>query len=317
MKRIDYVDQISGLLIVYMILFHIFQFCDMRDVAHSCLMQTLSFFMFWFFYKSGMFYREKTCKEIAIWGGRKLMVPFVVFSIVGHLADCVHKIAMSDFCWMDLMLAPVKCVLAIGAVGGNLPLWFLPSLLAVQLAYAFLHRKIRDEWICMLGFVVAYLTYSQGWHKPLYVGNIALGLVAYSMGHLLRDKQYERTILLVCLATYVVTFIIQPSFIDIRANELASGYYPLAVLFGISGCLLINNLFRRLPFRLGLLEYIGIRSMRYYVIHWIVLCVCGWTLNLSGWSLFGTMLVACIIVLPLIDNVISVFRLEWVFGKTH
>lgn len=44
MKRIGYIDQISGLLIVYMILFHIFQFCDMRYLAHSCLMQTLSFF---------------------------------------------------------------------------------------------------------------------------------------------------------------------------------------------------------------------------------------------------------------------------------
>lgn len=70
MKREAYIDQISGLLIVYMIAFHAFQFCNMPDVIHSFPMQSLSFFMFWFFYKSGMFYRDKTCKEILVGGAK-------------------------------------------------------------------------------------------------------------------------------------------------------------------------------------------------------------------------------------------------------
>ncbi len=70
MKRVAYIDQISGLLIVYMIAFHAFQFCDMRDIAHSYPMQSLSFFMFWFFYKSGMFNRDKTCKKILVGGAK-------------------------------------------------------------------------------------------------------------------------------------------------------------------------------------------------------------------------------------------------------
>ena len=35
MKRVTYVDKISGLLIVYMILLHIFQFSGMSDTLHS------------------------------------------------------------------------------------------------------------------------------------------------------------------------------------------------------------------------------------------------------------------------------------------
>lgn len=70
-NRATYIDQISGLLIMYMILYHIFQWCDMSDICHSYWMQPLSFFMFCFFYKSGMFYRKKTCKEI-LRGDKKL-----------------------------------------------------------------------------------------------------------------------------------------------------------------------------------------------------------------------------------------------------
>lgn len=69
MQRVAYIDQISGLLIVYMIVGHAFAFCDMREIMQTHLMQILGFFMFWFFYKSGMFYREKSCSEITKRGG--------------------------------------------------------------------------------------------------------------------------------------------------------------------------------------------------------------------------------------------------------
>lgn len=318
MQRVEYIDQIAGLLIVYMIVYHALQFCDMWQVVNSHGMQLLAFFMFWFFYKSGMFAREKSCREILIWGGQKLMVPFVAFSVIGHFVECVHKVGIGELGWADMIWSPLKCLLAIGAVGGNLPLWFLPSLLAVQLLYALLHRKLCDDWIGILGFVVAYLTFLMEWHKPLYVGNIALGLFAYSMGHRLKDKQYEFSLFLLSLVTYVTAFAIQSSFIDFRMNDLVSGYYPLAVLFGLSGCILINNLFRKFSLRLKLLEYIGFRSMRYYVMHWIILCVCRWTLSLSGWSLFVAIVGSCIILLPLFDKAFSSFQLEWMFGmKTN
>lgn len=68
-QRDSSIDNISGLLIIYMILYHIFQMSGFRNAIHSNGMLPLSFFMFWFFYKSGMFYKEKTCKEILLGGG--------------------------------------------------------------------------------------------------------------------------------------------------------------------------------------------------------------------------------------------------------
>lgn len=67
-KRVTYVDQVSGLLIMYMILYHCLQWSGLNYVNKTYWMFPLSFFMFWFFYKSGMFYREKTCKEILTGG---------------------------------------------------------------------------------------------------------------------------------------------------------------------------------------------------------------------------------------------------------
>ena len=68
--RVIYIDQISGLLIIYMIVYHILQWCDLNYINRSYWMLPLSFFMFWFFYKSGMFYKEKTCNEIIIGGAK-------------------------------------------------------------------------------------------------------------------------------------------------------------------------------------------------------------------------------------------------------
>lgn len=67
-NRVPYVDHVSGLLIMYMILYHCLQWSDLNYVNRSCWMMPLSFFMFWFFYKSGMFCKEKTCKEILLGG---------------------------------------------------------------------------------------------------------------------------------------------------------------------------------------------------------------------------------------------------------
>lgn len=78
------------------------------------------------------------------------MIPFVVFSLVGHLLQCVKMFMEGDTNWVHYILSPIKLIILSGSVGGNLPLWFLTSLLAVQLMYTWLHKYVRDEWIVLL-----------------------------------------------------------------------------------------------------------------------------------------------------------------------
>lgn len=55
--RLDYLDAIAGLLIVRMILGHLFQCCLLTETETYWWMNTVfSFFMPWFFYKSGMLF---------------------------------------------------------------------------------------------------------------------------------------------------------------------------------------------------------------------------------------------------------------------
>ena len=67
-KRDISIDNITGILIIYMILYHIIQWRGMNNILSSYWMLPLSFFMFWFFYKSGMLYKDKTCKEVLLGG---------------------------------------------------------------------------------------------------------------------------------------------------------------------------------------------------------------------------------------------------------
>lgn len=69
-RRDSSIDKISGLLIIYMILYHIFQMSGFGDANHSYGMLPLSFFMFWFFYKSGMLQKDRSPKEILLGGVR-------------------------------------------------------------------------------------------------------------------------------------------------------------------------------------------------------------------------------------------------------
>ena len=66
MDRQNFLDGLAGLLIIDMILGHIVGFAGSTD---SSWLQPLSFFMFWFYFKSGMFYRPKERMQIIMGGG--------------------------------------------------------------------------------------------------------------------------------------------------------------------------------------------------------------------------------------------------------
>lgn len=303
-KRVTYVDQVSGLLIMYMILYHCFQWSELNYVNRTLWMLPLSFFMFWFFYKSGMFYRDKTCKEILFGGGKKLMVPYVVYSMIGYVLKCVQLLVGGDHDWVHYVLSPVKQIVLEGAVSGNMALWFLPSLLAVQALYALLRRRLGDVWIVIAGLLVAYMLYAVGFHKPLYVANIPLGLSVYGFGHLMRNVQYEKSVFALTGIAYLAIMLMMRSTIDFRTNMLHGGNYPVAVLFALSGCVVINNLFKRMPFRISVLEWIGKRSMNFYVMHWLVLLSCSIIFPYTGWAMLAVMVVACVVVLPMADRIL-------------
>ncbi|MCM1147036.1 MAG: hypothetical protein NC344_04230 [Bacteroidales bacterium] len=70
-NRYKALDNVAGLMIVYMIFGHCIQACDVStDVWWLSWMDYLFFFMPWFFFKAGMFYRQKELRTIISGGGK-------------------------------------------------------------------------------------------------------------------------------------------------------------------------------------------------------------------------------------------------------
>ena len=69
-RRTDWIDCIAGVLIIRMILGHYISYAGLKTSPMFSALDLLFFYMPWFFYKSGMFYKEKTCKELLVGGVR-------------------------------------------------------------------------------------------------------------------------------------------------------------------------------------------------------------------------------------------------------
>lgn len=317
-QRDSSIDNISGVLIIYMILYHIFQWSGMNNILSSYWMLPLSFFMFWFFYKSGMFYKERKPVEVLLGGGKKLIIPFVVFSLVGHLLQCVKMFMEGDTNWVHYLFSPIKQIMLSGSVGGNLPLWFLPSLLAVQLMYTWLHKYLRDEWILLLSVAIAYALHAMNVSKPLYIGNVSLGLAVFAIGHAMRELQYKRMVFVLCGIVYLLLLILSVGSIDFRVNGVGKESYLLPVMFSLCGCIVINNLFRKGQWRIWVLKYVGERAMSFYVLHWLVLLACRIVLSLCGtndrMTFLWVSILSCCVVLPIVTEVLMRSRYRFVLG---
>ena len=77
-KRYTFLDEICGLFIIHMILWHCFQNADMMDNSVYRIMNRIFFFfMPWFFYKAGIFFdSRKGIKTVFVSSTKRLLVPF-------------------------------------------------------------------------------------------------------------------------------------------------------------------------------------------------------------------------------------------------
>ena len=223
-----------------------------------------------------------------------------------------------DTNWVHYVLSPFKQIILLGALSGNLALWFLPSLLAVQLLYTRLHKHVRDEWIVLLSLSIAYALYAMDISKPLYIGNVSLGLAVFAFGHAMRELQYKSLLLVLCGIVYLLLLMLSVGSIDFRLNGVGKDSYLLPVLFSLCGCIVINNLFRKGQWRSGVLKYAGERAMSFYVVHWLVLLTCRIVLTSccphDRLTFLWVSILSCCVVLPLVTEALMKTKYRFVLG---
>lgn len=301
-----------------MIYGHVCLWCGVNQ--NEILTRLLFFFMSWFFFKSGMFFREESIKQTLLKGIKRLIVPYIFFSIIGQLVFWAMWVMQGNEVDIDYVLRPLRTLLHEGAVVGNSPLWFLLTLFLVRLIFIFLYKRQRNriKIITVISIVIPFVLCLVDFHDLYYISNVCSGLFYYIMGFYLKDNQYKKIYLIIGLLFYLIYVFYFPSYFDFRSNIIKPSFYILCIVSCLGGIIVYNNIFKRLP-NFKILEYIGRNSMSYYVLHWIVLGIMSilfkYSLELNdGCLLFYMYIFSNILLLPLLDILISK-NFKWILGK--
>lgn len=262
-RSID-LDAIHGLLILYMMFMHLLGFAiGTSSKFYYPLTHFLSFFMAWFYFKAGMFYRERSFVDCLKKSSRRLLVPAVAYSLLGFGVYCALNHFRID------VVEELRSFYSSGALHGNNPIWFLFSLFFVQLFYNVLIRIRIKPWLVVILSVIMYILELRSHPDSVMFVNVPLGLFFYSMGVLLSKRQYEPYMWIPSLVLFIALGAI-PSVSDFRR-----GFYDpffLGLIWSLISCIAINGLFHRFStLCIKPLRFVGQNAMPYFGTHWLVI----------------------------------------------
>ena len=305
-QRDTSLDIICGLLIIHMILEHIFfSFVLLRDSgAFQWERHILFFFMPWFFFKNGMFYKQNCELKIGmIKDFHRLIVPFLVWSLIGEVCWCLSEYLNGNFNYFEsLKSLPIN-----GHTKGNPALWFLLSLFMVRQLFSVVSRsKVIVTFVAIISLIVPYLCWKFDYNKYLIVSHTMLGFFFFTGGSYLREKQRLVHVIALAGVTLFIACLFSRPWMDMRANIITDPYLIGAVA-AMAAILLVNTILPphicRNPIG-RVLAYIGKDSMSFYVVHWPLL----WFLRIflkrcmgitDSWDLVWCMIASAAVLLPL------------------
>ncbi len=215
-------------------------------------------------------------------------------------------------------------------------LGFLLSLFCVRVTYSAL-KSVTPHPLCiasvslLLGWVIYELSVSHDVyypinvfsksfqvHVPFYIGNMFHGLAFYSLGIWLRERQFCRWVLISAFCLFFIKFFF-PAGMDFRTNDSGGSCYFLSLLYELCGCVIINNVFRKIANRkISLLSHIGQNSMVYYLVHYPLMSFAFLFINpfphVSSSIRYILMSLILAALLVAFDYVFRVKRLRWMVG---
>lgn len=330
MKRDNSIDCLAAVVTVRMILLHACLWSHTKDVFfYAPVRYLIMFSMGFFFYKSGMFYKEKSPKEVISKGWGKFFFPFIAYMILGEMARWIRLFVQeSDTDIVHWVIYPFVSIVGRGGPSGNLPLWFLLALPFVQLIVSFSDRFKIQRWILFIGALILSFvgTISNKHHLniPPLIWEVAIGIIFFLSGHYLKEKQYEKRIFYVALLVYIVAVLFAPTTFEYRKGSINRGDWFVFVVSSIAGIITYINIFRFPLFRNMKISYLSRNSMQYYCMHWvlfnIVCTIFGYSIlekgrpfgdffsPITNYSMLWTLVVSCMIFLPIYDLIVKFLK---------
>lgn len=279
-ERMLYLDNLCAILIIQIIWLHGSASCNnyCPDIMIGVNIM-LSFFMPWFFFKGGMMHVRQDNWNLMVKSGKRLLVPYMACIFIGLVIDMLTYYQSSSQSPINyhFFVEEAKTLLTHSHLFPTAVAWFLLSLFVSRVCFNRLVATIHPL-VITIGFIIlaycCYLLKNNFISKfPFYIGNMCHGIAIYSLGFYFKEIQFNKCILTVSILLFLLRFFSRAE-IDFRINDPGQSNYIIAVINGIAGCIVFNNLFKRFLNReIYALSYIGRNSMLYYLIHFPVMYI--------------------------------------------
>lgn len=348
-ERLPWLDFASGVMILWMIVYHGLQqawnfemngLWDVTDlsllpegtkafinsegkleVLNPCVVfPYLHFFMPWFFYKSGQFFKKQSVMDLWRKDWKKLIKTFIFWSLIGYILYIVFGVLNDSLTLRSATYSVLRGCFLKGFVQLNGPMWFLSTLFIIRFFANILlpHRTDKFLWlrlgaIVFLGYIIAYLAYRFN-HRllPYWVANGAAGLSFFALGYAFREYEQRWWIILPCTIVYILGCFKGFAIVDMFDNQLLSGEYLLWIPISFC-CLVVFNalcryLYQKINFKF--IEIIGINAMPIFATHLLLVAIINWVavffmLEISQWVLFCMIICSYVMFLPLMCKFVN------------
>ena len=254
---------------------HVCPNCNIHNNYTYFIWLLFCYFMPWFFFKSGMFYKPDFIPLLN--GIKKLIIPYILFTIGGLALHLVFELFVRETPLSTILLNIKEDVIYRGGIDWNLALWFLFSLFAVRIITPFLNKILHVSHILIISGLISWGANYFNLIYPVWIGNIALGIMFYTIGYLMRVIQYKNLIFYISFILFLCGFFFpMVTKFDFRCNQIGvTDNYPIVMLYCTSGIITINNIaFRFFNKPITIISNIGRNSIILYVTHFPILMLC-------------------------------------------
>ena len=245
-ERTQFYDLAGGILILWIMAFHAMNNCKVFGEADArVVLPFLTFSMPWFFYKSGLFFKVMPLREGVAKDVRKLLIPFLKWSLIGYILYLLLLLVEGSFTWQDCIANPLETFAIYGYIPLNVPAWFVLSLFFVRVIARFLIQwRIPPVVAILMGIGIGFALHLTGNPLPFYVPNVAMGVAFFMVGYRFGRYEANKTLLVVSVVGYVAFLLLGPSIVGHHRNILLTGDYLLWPLFAYCGIITFDNLCR-------------------------------------------------------------------------
>lgn len=312
--RQQHLDTVGGFLIIVVVVWHCFQWCGFEAYMVP-FMKFFSFCMPWFLYKGGMFSKQKKLTDVLARSYRRLILPYIVYSIIGLFAYCLYSFAVerTEFSFIGCLSFQFGLFVQGGSVYGNLPLWFFVALVGARILFSVILNLINysNQYLKYLGYIILILSillpvvslFTPHMLFPRWISYIFMATAYYAAGYYLGKIKLDLPILIFMFLAYTAIIVIYPTWYDLFTCRLICGnilfWYPQSLL----GILAINGISKLLSGNLSILVKLGQNTLPIFCLHWIIIevMVAGYQfINIdNNYIMLSVLLLANITLLPI------------------